>query len=72
MHRLFRSESFNAAKRKCGESYWKVPEDEHWILYGPQMPVRRKILSNSPLPHEILYTDCDYRILSVGNYNMFG
>ncbi|XP_003426916.2 protein phosphatase 1 regulatory subunit 36-like [Nasonia vitripennis] len=69
MHRLFRSESFNTAKRKCGESCWEVPEDERWILYGPRMPARRKIRSNSPLPHEILYTDCDYRILSVAFTN---
>ncbi|XP_023245533.1 uncharacterized protein LOC106647269 [Copidosoma floridanum] len=65
MHRLFRSDAFNSAKRRCTEC--QVPEDERWILYGPRLPARRKILSNSPLPYEILNPNCDHRLLSIGN-----
>ncbi|KAJ8670134.1 hypothetical protein QAD02_001393 [Eretmocerus hayati] len=68
IHRLFRTDAFNMARRKFKESVkdFEVPKDEHWILYGPEMPRQKKILSNSPLPFEVLNTRCDYRILSIG------
>lgn len=67
--RLFRTNAFNIAKRKFKDSNieFDVPDDEHWILYGPKIPEKRKILKNSPLVYEVLYTEGDYRLLSLGN-----
>ncbi|XP_058809149.1 protein phosphatase 1 regulatory subunit 36-like [Phymastichus coffea] len=71
IHRLFRTDPFNTAKRKYADSGidLEVPEDEHWILYGPKMPPCVKILQNSPLIYEILRTRCDHRILLLGLTN---
>ncbi|XP_011496190.1 PREDICTED: uncharacterized protein LOC105360880 [Ceratosolen solmsi marchali] len=72
IHRLFRTESFNIAARKCivNGIDWQVPEDEYWILYGGKMFSKRKILRNSSLPYELLNIDCDYRILRIGLTNV--
>ncbi|KAL7301288.1 hypothetical protein TKK_0006027 [Trichogramma kaykai] len=70
LDRLFRTEAFNSAKRRferSGEAKeLLVPVDEQWILYGPKLPQRQKILRNSPMPWELLNTDCDHRFLSLG------
>lgn len=70
MHRLFRTDAYNTADRRTnGAVNRSMHEDELRILHGPKMPMRRKLLRNSPLPYEITYRDCDYRLLSLGRTN---
>ncbi|XP_046607644.1 uncharacterized protein LOC124298952 [Neodiprion virginianus] len=67
MHRLFRTDSFNTAKRLCGNLITDtMSEDEIRVLQGPKIPAKRKLLRNSPLPYQIINTCCDYRVLSIG------
>ncbi|XP_012256434.2 uncharacterized protein LOC105686327 [Athalia rosae] len=67
MHRLFRTDSFNTAKRTCGSLMMEdMPEDEVRVLQGEPIPAKRKLLRNSPLPYQIINRNCDYRALSIG------
>lgn len=71
MHRLFRTDSFNTAKRTCGGLILDdMPEDEIRVLQGPKIPEKRKLLKNSPLPYQIINGSCDYRVLSIGKIHL--
>jgi len=42
-------------------------EDDIRILHGREPTLKSRLLRNSVLPHELMYMDCDYRLLSLGN-----
>ena len=70
MHRLFRTDAYNIADRRSdGMINRDMLENEIRILQGPKMPLRRKLLRNSPLPYQIVNDECDYRVLSLGRLN---
>ncbi|XP_011647801.1 uncharacterized protein LOC105433972 [Pogonomyrmex barbatus] len=68
LHRLLRTEAYNTAQRQSGSRMiLDMLEDDIRILHGPKTIWKsRKLLRNSPLPHELMYTDCDYRLLLLG------
>lgn len=67
LHRLFRTEAYNTAQRQSGSRLIQdMLEDDIRILHGPTMALKSRLLRNSPLPHELMYTDCDFRLLSLG------
>ncbi|CAL1675201.1 unnamed protein product [Lasius platythorax] len=67
LHRLLRTEAYNIAQRQSGSRLIRdMLEDDIRILHGPKMALKSRLLRNSPLPHELMYTDCDYRLLSLG------
>ncbi|XP_039304744.1 uncharacterized protein LOC105205610 isoform X2 [Solenopsis invicta] len=68
LHRLLRTEAYNTAQRQSGSQLIKdMLEDDIRILHGPKTTLKsRKLLRNSPLPRELMYADCDYRLLSLG------
>ncbi|KYM92845.1 Uncharacterized protein C14orf50 [Atta colombica] len=67
LHRLLRTEAYNTAQRQSGSQLIQdMLEDDIRVLHGPKTTVKtRKLLRNSPLPHELIYADCDYRLLSL-------
>jgi len=42
-------------------------EDDIRVLHGCETTLKSRLLRNSVLPHELMYADCDYRLLSLGN-----
>ncbi|XP_067205540.1 protein phosphatase 1 regulatory subunit 36-like isoform X2 [Linepithema humile] len=67
LHRLLRTEAYNTAQRQSSSQIIQdMLEDDIRILHGPKMALKSKLLRNSPLPHELMYSDCDYRLLSLG------
>ncbi|XP_011860123.1 PREDICTED: uncharacterized protein LOC105557487 [Vollenhovia emeryi] len=68
LHRLLRTEAYNTAQRQSGSRLVQdMLEDDICILHGRETPLKsRKLLRNSPLPRELMYADCDYRLLSLG------
>lgn len=59
---------YNTANRKSSGTIMKdMLEDELYILHGPKMPPKRKLLRNSPLSYQLLNTECDFRSLSLGD-----
>ncbi|KYQ46633.1 Uncharacterized protein C14orf50 [Trachymyrmex zeteki] len=68
LHRLLRTEAYNTAQRQSSSRLIQdMLEDDIRILHGPKTTLKtRKLLRNSPLPHELIYGDCDYRLLSLG------
>ncbi|XP_029174146.1 uncharacterized protein LOC114942853 [Nylanderia fulva] len=67
LHRLLRTEAYNIAQRQSGSRLiLDMLHDDIHILHGPKMALKSRLLRNSPLPHELMYTDCDYRLLSLG------
>ncbi|KAG5347729.1 PPR36 phosphatase, partial [Acromyrmex charruanus] len=68
LHRLLRTETYNTAQRQSGSQLIQdMLEDDIRILHGSETTMKtRKLLRNSPLPHELMYGDCDYRLLSLG------
>lgn len=40
--------------------------DDIRILQGRELQEKRKLLRNSPLIQELIYSNCDYRLLSLG------
>ncbi|XP_019883317.2 uncharacterized protein LOC105252068 [Camponotus floridanus] len=67
LHRLLRTEAYNTAQRQSGSLLIQdMLEDDICILHGPAMALKSRLLRNSPLPHELIYTDCDFRLLSLG------
>ncbi|KAL0120610.1 hypothetical protein PUN28_008353 [Cardiocondyla obscurior] len=68
LHRIFRTETYNTAQRQSGSKLIEdMLEDDIRILHGLKTTLKsRKLLRNSPLPHELMYGDCDYRLLSLG------
>lgn len=68
LHRLLRTEAYNTAQRQSGSRLIQdMLEDDIRILHGSyKIALKSRLLRNSPLPHELMYTDCDYRLLSLG------
>lgn len=69
LHRLLRTEAYNTAQRQSGSRLIQdMLKDDIRILHGLQTTLKtRKLLRNSPLPHELMYADCDYHLLSLGD-----
>ncbi|XP_036146145.1 uncharacterized protein LOC105840661 [Monomorium pharaonis] len=68
LHRLLRTEAYNTAQRQSSSRFIEdMLQDDIRILHGPKTILKsRKLLRNSPLPYELMYGDCDYRLLSLG------
>lgn len=67
LHRLLRTEAYNTAQRQSSSPLIQdMLEDDIRVLHGPKTMLKRKLLRNAPLPRELMYEDCDYRLLSLG------
>ncbi|KZC11241.1 PREDICTED: protein phosphatase 1 regulatory subunit 36-like [Dufourea novaeangliae] len=67
LHRLFRSEAYNIAKRRTfSQLVSDMLEDDTAVLQGPKIQEKRRLLRNSPVIAELIYSTCDYRLLSLG------
>lgn len=67
MHRLFRTETYNIAeKRNISHTIQDMLPDDIQVLQGHKIQEKRKLLKNSPLIQELIYSDYDYRLLSLG------
>lgn len=65
---MLRTEAYNTAQRQSGSPIIRqMLEDDIRILHGPTVALKRKLLRNSSLPYQLIYSDCDYRLLSFGN-----
>lgn len=42
-------------------------ESDIFVLHGPQIQSKRKLLRNSPLIEELIYSECNFQVLSLGN-----
>ncbi|XP_011348024.1 uncharacterized protein LOC105285481 isoform X3 [Ooceraea biroi] len=71
LHRLLRTEAYNTAQRQSGSRVIQdMLEDDIRILHGREamkQTLKSRLLKNSPLSHELVYSDCDYRLLLLGN-----
>lgn len=68
LHRLFRTDAYNTAQRQSGSKLIQdMLEDDIRVLHGTEKTLKSRLLRNSVLPHKLMYTDCDYRLLSLGN-----
>ncbi|XP_071868504.1 protein phosphatase 1 regulatory subunit 36 isoform X1 [Bombus fervidus] len=65
LHRLFRTETYNIAERRSHIIQDMLPNDIQ-VLQGHKIQVKRKLLRNSPLIQGLIYSDSDYRLLSLG------
>ncbi|EZA48529.1 uncharacterized protein LOC105285481 isoform X2 [Ooceraea biroi] len=70
LHRLLRTEAYNTAQRQSGSRVIQdMLEDDIRILHGREamkQTLKSRLLKNSPLSHELVYSDCDYRLLLLG------
>ncbi|EFN84759.1 uncharacterized protein LOC105182942 isoform X2 [Harpegnathos saltator] len=68
LHRLLRTDAYNTAayRQSGGEIIRDMLENDTRVLQGPKAMLKRKLLRNCPLLHEIIHSDCDYRLLSLG------
>ncbi|CAD1473658.1 unnamed protein product, partial [Heterotrigona itama] len=67
LHRLFRTETYNIAeKRNISHTIQDMLPDDIQVLQGHKIQEKRKLLRNSPLIQELIYSDSDYRLLSLG------
>ena len=72
MHRLFRTETYNIAeKRNISPTIQDMLPDDIQVLQGHKIQEKRKLLRNSPLIQELIYSDSDYRLLSLGVFYIF-
>ena len=69
LYRLFRTDAYNTAERKNPDFHKNMQENEIIQLHGPKMLPRRKLLRNSPLPYQLVYTECDFRLLALGDFS---
>lgn len=68
INRLFRSSAYNlVARQSRGKLH--IPSDILDVLQGEEPKVARRELSHSPLIHQLLYDECDFRILTLGKNN---
>ncbi|XP_029042048.2 LOW QUALITY PROTEIN: uncharacterized protein LOC114875665, partial [Osmia bicornis bicornis] len=68
LHRLFRTKAYNMAERRStSQIMQEMLSNDIEILHGPKLQVKRKLLRNSPLIQELIYSDCDYRLLALGH-----
>lgn len=70
LHRLFRTETYNIAERRSHIIQDMLPNDIQ-VLQGHKIQVKRKLLRNSPLIQGLIYSDSDYRLLSLGILHTF-
>nr|XP_033337136.1 uncharacterized protein LOC117226664 [Megalopta genalis] len=67
LHRLFRSEAYNMAiKRTPSHLVPDMLEDDTAILQGIKVQEKRRLLRNSPVIKELIYSNYDHRLLSLG------
>ncbi|XP_043255732.1 uncharacterized protein LOC122399249 [Colletes gigas] len=67
LHRLFRTEAYNIAQRRSASQIIQdMLADDIKVLHGHEIQEKRKLLRNSPLIQELIYSNCDYRLLSLG------
>ncbi|KAG7202655.1 hypothetical protein KM043_009830 [Ampulex compressa] len=67
LHRLLRTEAYNTVGREAGNNVKQnMLDDDIRILQGTRKTLKRKLLKNSPLIQELVYSDCDYRVLALG------
>ncbi|KAF3427651.1 hypothetical protein E2986_08396 [Frieseomelitta varia] len=67
LHRLFRTETYNIAeKRNISPTIQDMLPDDIQVLQGHKIQEKKKLLRNSPLIQELIYSDSDYRLLSLG------
>ncbi|XP_054010942.1 uncharacterized protein LOC128893760 [Hylaeus anthracinus] len=70
LHRLFRTEAYNIAERRSASQIIQdMLIDDIKVLHGHKIQEKRKLLRNSPLIQELIYSNCDYRLLSLGMGN---
>ncbi|CAL7950034.1 unnamed protein product [Xylocopa violacea] len=66
LHRLFRTEAYNISERHSMGHIQHMLSDDIQVLQGIKRQEKRKLLRNSPLIEDLIYSDCDYRLLSLG------
>ncbi|CAK9807999.1 Protein phosphatase 1 regulatory subunit 36 [Anthophora plagiata] len=67
LHRLFRTDGYNMAKRlHASHIVQDMLINDILVLQGHMDQEKRKLLRNSPLIQDLIYSDCDYRLLSLG------
>ncbi|OAD60420.1 Protein phosphatase 1 regulatory subunit 36 [Eufriesea mexicana] len=65
LHRLFRTETYNIAERQS-YTIQDMLFDDIQVLQGHKIQEKRKLLRNSPLIQELIYSNYDYRLLTLG------
>ncbi|XP_043684464.1 uncharacterized protein LOC122636874 [Vespula pensylvanica] len=65
LHRLLRTEVYNTAERRSGYTIKDMLESDIFVLHGPQIQSKRKLLRNSPLIEELIYSECNFQVLSL-------
>ncbi|XP_035723900.1 uncharacterized protein LOC118442433 [Vespa mandarinia] len=63
LHRLLRTEVYN---KKSGYTIKDMLESDIFVLHGPQIQSKRKLLKYSPLIEELIYSKCNFQVLSLG------
>ncbi|XP_076667023.1 uncharacterized protein LOC143368324 isoform X3 [Andrena cerasifolii] len=67
LHRLFRTDAYNMAKRQStSQVVQDMLTDDIEVLQGREVQEKRKLLRNSPIIEELIYSNTDYRLLSLG------
>lgn len=59
-----------AERRSTSQLMQEMLSNDIEILHGQKLQVRRKLLRNSPLIQELIYSDCDYRLLALGMFSI--
>ncbi|XP_017891799.1 uncharacterized protein LOC108632015 [Ceratina calcarata] len=67
LHRLFRTEAYNMAERRSiAHVVQDMLDDDIRVLQGQKMQEKRRLLRNSPLIQDLIYSNCDHRLLALG------
>ncbi|KAI4477905.1 hypothetical protein M0804_012385 [Polistes exclamans] len=66
LHRLLRTEVYNTAERRTGYTIKDMLESDIFVLHGPRIQSKRKLLKNSPLIEDLIYSECNFKVLSLG------
>lgn len=62
--RLLRTEVYN---KRSDYTIKDMLESDIFVLHGPQIQSKRKLLRYSPLIEELIYSECNFQALSLGN-----
>ncbi|XP_076234535.1 protein phosphatase 1 regulatory subunit 36 isoform X2 [Calliopsis andreniformis] len=67
LHRLLRTDAYNMAQRRStSQIVQDMLTDDIEVLQGRKIQEKRKLLRNSALIQELIYSNSDYRLLSLG------